>query len=352
MGYFMSLTRFFIYVILVFTNLASVNVYADDTQVITLGVGVHLWGRNKVEIDKQLDAASKANLKIIRWDAPWKAVEQEKGKLEVPANWDYIVDSAKAKGIESLIILDYGNKFYDNGDKPLSDGAVSAYVKYSAFLVDHFKGRVKYFQVWNEWNGRVGNTTPGKAKDYAKLLKAVYPVLKAIDNNIYVIGGSFSSSSYDSILGLRVAEKHMPTQFQFFLGEDVADYMDAISIHPYVVYRDGDMHTFSGFIKLINSVVSRIRATPGYEIKPIMITELGWSTAIEHPKGVSEQEQANLLANAIRELDNLGVDSLIIYELVDGNGDLNDPEGNFGLFRRDWSEKPAINYIKSNIEKH
>ena len=182
------------------TLLASAARAEQNSTPMLLGVGVHLWATNKDEIDRHLDAAAAANLKIIRWDVPWKAVETKQGQLSVPSNWDYIVDRALQKGIESLLILDYGNKFYDDADKPTSKEAVAAFARYSAYIARHFAGRVSYFQIWNEWNGRVGHTTPGKTKDYVELVRATYPAIKAANPNAFVISGSFSSSAYNSLV--------------------------------------------------------------------------------------------------------------------------------------------------------
>ena len=60
------------------------------------------------------------------------------------------------------------------------------------------------------------------------------------------------------------------------------------------------MQTFDGFVALLNKVVEKVRSTPGFEKEPIFITELGWTTAQQHPKGVSEAVQARYLLNVER----------------------------------------------------
>lgn len=324
------------------SNLCFAETGALGSSQMVLGIGVHLWGRDKVSIDKHLEAAKQGGFKVIRWDVPWKAVEIEKGKLKIPDNWDYIVNKANSYGIKSLLVLDYGNKFYDNGDKPTSQDAVQAFARYSQFVVSHFKGRVTLYQVWNEWDGEVGNTTNGKAVDYARLLKSTYPSIKAADKNAFVIGASFSTGAYDSMLGLAVRKDKEPRQLTLFFDENMADYMDAVAIHPYVVYRSGDMRNYQGFAMLLKTLVSKIKATPGFGNKPIFITELGWSTASNDPRGVTEDEQANNMLSAKNLASSLGIATFIAYELIDANRNPSDLESNFGFMRFNWSKKPIF----------
>ena len=309
-----------------------------------VGVAVHLWWRDKDDIDAFIEAAARGKFKIIRWDAPWKAVEVIEDRLSIPPLWDYIVDRARDKGIESLLILDYGNKFYDNADKPISDEAVKGFRRYSEFVVEHFKTRVRYYQIWNEWNGRVGQTTPGKSKDYARLIRAVSPAIKAVDSHAFVIVGAISSGGTDSVLG-----HNRGFDFDELLREDIGKFCDAFAIHPYVVYKGEDDRSYASFERLTRGLVERIRATRDLEAKPIFVTEIGWSAASGHPKGVTEDEQARYLSGALRLFRTLGISSVIVYRLKDGIVDPTNPEENFGLFRADWTPRKALAAIMEFI---
>lgn len=327
--------------VLLFTASISAVAAKDETPI--LGVCEHLWGAPTDLIDRTIDAAAAANLKVIRWDTPWKAVEVEKGKLVVPPLWDYIVDRARSKGVQSLMILDYGNKHYDQADKPVSPEAIEAFSRYAEFLARHFAGRVPYFQIWNEWDGRTGNTTPGNARDYARLVSVVYPKIKAVAPDSIVITGSFDSSAYDSLVGYGNKKR---TLDDFLSMRETAVTGDAVAIHPYVVYRNGPMRSYDGFAQLLTAAVKRIRATPGFERKPIFITELGWTTASAHERGVSESDQKDYIVRGIKLAKDLGVAAVMLYELRDENTNPRDPEGAFGLLRHDWSPKPVYQSLK------
>ncbi|MDE2149711.1 MAG: hypothetical protein KGJ55_07755, partial [Gammaproteobacteria bacterium] len=81
---------------------------------IMLGVGVHFINVPSVQ-PTLLDLARKIGFDAIRDDAEWKFVETTKGVYRIPPAWDQFVDSARQRGIEPLLILDYGNPLYDRG---------------------------------------------------------------------------------------------------------------------------------------------------------------------------------------------------------------------------------------------
>src|SRR3546814_10110105 len=118
-------------------------------------------------ITRSLDADCKAGLGMIRFEVSWSAVEKTPGVYKISQNVDVIVDEARARGIEPMIVLDYGNKLYDDGGKPLSPTARAAFANYARAVAAHFRGRVTYFEIWNEWDVSTGNTIPGTASDYA-----------------------------------------------------------------------------------------------------------------------------------------------------------------------------------------
>lgn len=336
----------FLFVILVSFSFIAKPVFAltDDHQ---LGVCAHLFTNNFSYTDSQITLASTLNVQTIRWDAPWKMVEVQKGQLVVPKSWDYVANRINTLGMNNHIILDYGNQFYDNGDKPISEEAVTAYLKYVETVVTHFKGKVKYYQVWNEWNGKVGNTTPGNAKDYYSLLKRAYPLIKSIDPNAVVIGGGFSTTGYDSILGIRFNSRFQPTQFEELLKTDAYLYMDMIAIHPYVTYRDSGWNGITGFKKLADILITKIRSTNGFNRLPVVVTEIGWSTALDS-RGVTEELQKDLLQQAVAYLqEKYSIPYIVLYNIVDGGNGIQDMESNFGLYKKDMkTPKPAATIFK------
>lgn len=107
----------------------------------------------------------------------WCFTEHEKGVLKADEDADAAVTEAVDNGINIVMTLDFlGNWIYE--DPPRKDDWMQArfreinesyicgiplvdyspemfegYLKYVEYMVKHFKGRVKYFEVGNEWHG-------------------------------------------------------------------------------------------------------------------------------------------------------------------------------------------------------
>ena len=114
-------------------------------------------------LPSSLSLISQAGANSVRDDVPWDQVERLKGQLAMPSGVDDLVNQALKANVQPLLILDYGNPFYDSGEKPISPQALSAFARYAVFVVQHFKGRVHRYEMWNEWNVSTGNSAAATA---------------------------------------------------------------------------------------------------------------------------------------------------------------------------------------------
>ncbi len=270
---------------------------------------------------------------------PWKAVEKSPKGYQIPPIWDYVINESAKRGIKSLVILDYGNALYDDGDKPTSDRAIEAYAGYAEFVADHFKGRVPYYEIWNEYELDGGNTHPGRPTNYVRMARATYKRIKAADPSTTVLVGAVTGGTYynSGIFGSYLSQ---------MLKAGVAEYGDGFSIHPYV-YRLSDNGGDAG-AKLLTDMVNLIRSSVGMAGKKIVVSEIGWPTVPTGQFALSEQLQRDYLINEIQAAKRLNVDALFMYELIDGAGNDSEVERHFGLLRSDWSEKPIYTFLKTH----
>lgn len=128
-----------------------------------------------------------------------------------------------------------------------------------------------------------------------------------------------------------------------FTGYTVASASDYTTIHTYA--KDGDQP----YSWLSREAGVQRAADPG---KPLAITETGYHTSLTADtnggwEGVREATQAKLLLNTLMDGAALGSKQTFIYELLDA---YSDPQGanqekHFGLFRLDYSAKPAATAI-------
>ncbi len=306
-----------------------------------IGIGDHLVETPNQNVIRSLDLMKGANLKLVRFDVNWSAAEKEKGVLRVPQKWDFVVNEAKKRGIEPILILDYGNKFYDGGGKPISESAIAAFSLYTKTVADHFKDRVKYFEIWNEWDGTVGRTARGNGRDYVKLVERAYPEIKSVAPNSKVIIASFSPGA------LRAKDRNgLGGQMAEFMGASRKRSGDIIGLHLYVWHREKEHSGIDDYISQLNGAVAQIRSNHIYRETPIFVTESGWTTA-KTKYGVSECDQARLLTKGISAARSAGISAFVIYSMRDGGRGPGDNESGFGLLRNDWQKKPVYEFLSN-----
>jgi hypothetical protein len=331
----------------------STHSYAENNYFLT-GLGAHLYGVSRAEVLRQLDIAAAAKVKAIRIDFPWRVLERQPGVYQFPPLWDFIVDSARSRGIEPLLILCYGNKLYDNGDKPVSAPAVLGFANYAGAVAAHFRDKVRFYEIWNEWNGSQGNTSIGRAEDYIKLITATYPVIKNAVPNSTVLVGATSAQSYQALIGLRGNDNQQRTAFGFFdklLDLGMMNHGDALSIHPYTFSfppSSGVFNNGEGYYKFVTAIIDRLKEKAPHKSNRVFVTEVGWPTSsTPRPSFVSQTEQAdNLTQSLILSRTIPGIEGVFIYELKNGGNDPLDREMNFGVTELDGSPKPAYRSLQ------
>ncbi len=289
-----------------------------------LGVATHLT-RQPRPIDQSLDALAAAGVMSLRDDADWSRVEQQRGVLKIPAQWDEVIDGAVARGIEPLLILDYGNKFYGGG-KPLSAEGIAAFVRYAQFLAQHFKGRVKRYEVWNEWDHGPDNASPASADAYLRLVKAVHAAVKLIDPEAEIIAGAITPVGIREGFLTRLVE------------QGVLDHADAISLHPYVhCNRARQPEDWARWMRVVGEDLQRRAGRP----VPVYLTEMAWP-AHQGPCGISEQAQAeNLVRMFLLAKTMPFIKGIWWYDLQNDGPDPKNREHNFGLLDHELRPKPA-----------
>src|SRR5262249_3639316 len=261
----------------------SVTVLVSEEQPFKMGVVTH-FGQNKGNIEANLNLIQQMGASSIRDEVFWASVEHQKGQYAIPANAEQFVTASLARGIKPLLTLDYGNPLYDGGDKPISDAAVEGYAKYAEFVVSHFKGRVSSYEIWNEWNGSVGKTTPGTAETYVRLLKVVYPRLKAIDPNVVVIGGAVAGGGITD------------GWFNAMLDAGALSAADAISVHQYIFGSTGFNRTPERLLAKIGAIQNTLRSYNNGQDVPLYLTETGWPTT---SGGISPNEAGDFNAETM-----------------------------------------------------
>jgi hypothetical protein len=299
-----------------------------------VGVCTH-FSQGKGILDANLAVIRQSGAISIRDEVAWGAVEREKGQYSMPQAFDDYVNRALHAGLQPLLILDYGNRFYDDHDKPTSPEAIEAFTRYAEFIVRHFKGKVRMYEVWNEWDIAIGGTTAGSAETYAQLLKAVYPRIKKIDPAITVLAGCPTSG------GIRKG------WLDRMLAANVLDSLDAVSIHTYNYSGQGRARTPAAWADFVAAAEDAIHRHSGGRDVPLHVTEMGWPTHTG-PRGTSPEQSAAYLAQTFLLARTMPyLKGLWWYDFQDDGWKPDHNENNFGLVRPDLTPKPSYHALRS-----
>jgi hypothetical protein len=296
----------------------------QDVEPFVVGIGRSIHDPNGAVAD----ALRVLGVGSIRVDAPWQSIEHAPGRYAIPAWLDSAVDSARAAGVEPLLILAYGHALY-GGDKPRTPAQIEAFTRYARHVTVHFAGRVRYFDLWNEWDAQTGRTSPGSADDYVALARRVYPAIKAANPDSVVLSGGISS------FGL---ERGWVERFIELGGLEA---VDALSLHPYNLHRDGTPEDAIGELDRVHAL-TRDAARP----VPIYVTEMGYP-AYSGRGGVSRETAAVYLARfMLLASTRPHVAGVWWYCLRDQGNDPANREHTFGVLDAVLQPKPAARALR------
>lgn len=307
-----------------------------------LGTCTHFAFANPTVTTDDVSAGQALGVSIVRDECWWGDVEKQKGVYEIPARVERYVDFAVQNGLEILMPLTYINALYcdkmetgpyaGNYKMPHTDAQIAAYADYCAYLSEAFRGKVKYFEIWNEPDGYQFNPDldrTGSPETYAKLLKAAYLAIKKANPDAYVLGVAAAGASQSRWFIQRV------------LAAGGGAYMDALSVHPYVWTREPLDEVTKSFESEMNSVQNVMREY-GVE-KPIWATEVGYSSGDVSDSEewlTDEQQGAYDVRTCLLSKADGRVEKLFLYELKDrGAGEAK--TNNMGILDFDGTPKPA-----------
>jgi hypothetical protein len=225
---------------------------------------------------------------------------------------------------------------------PTDDTTFAAFVSH---LITAFHGRVNAWELWNEESSP--NWWTGTVAQYAGLVKAAYPAIKAADPKATVILGANS-----------------PTWLEQLYADGIKGYFDDDAIHtdtgcnvtsPYIYEYNRDTTTVNQYFFLGFTGTRAIMVAHGDASKGIYMTEIGWSTttaecssgvwAGQKLAGVTPETQATYLTQAYHCLADPQysyIKAAMWFELYNNGSSTNEID-NYGLLNADYSPKPAFN---------
>ncbi|MGU3292435.1 cellulase family glycosylhydrolase [Williamsia sp. M5A3_1d] len=326
----------------------------------TLGVAdSDLTNMSQEDVNKTLDKLQSIGVNDVRLFIPWADVETSKGQYD----WtkiDKIMDAAKKRDMGVIATITHSPNWAVAGQtypariSPPDNPA--DYGDFAAAVTNRYKGTVSGYEIWNDTNS--GFVYGGKAdpQGYTALLQNAYEKIKSVDPSVTVIAGVFGAVPTSS------TDLNAPTFLDQMYANNAKGYFDAISYHPYQYTtpysQGGDLQGSP-----LNEVkqMRAIMAERGDGTKLIWASEYGFPTSATG----GETQQAAYIADFIKAWSTQeGAGPMFIYTTRDTFASTTIPapgpnatqaekdayyENVFGIYRYDWSAKPAAQTIADFI---
>ena len=268
------------------------------------------------KIHRSLRLISQAGFKWIRQEFPWEDIEIE-GKgvfrdrrqgndISSWEKYDHLVDLAEQYGIELIARLDNPPAWSRAaGNEAGTLAPPDDYGDYGDFVyavVSRYRGRITYYQIWNEPNiYPEWGEGPVDPEAYAELLKVGYTRAKEADPNVVILSAGLAPTTERTERNL---EDLVFLQRMYDAG--AKDYFDILSVQGYGLWNgptdrraSPDRANFSRVL-----LVRELMVRTGDADKPIWASEVGWNAlprdfdSFPYYGRVSEKLQAEYSAGA------------------------------------------------------
>lgn len=223
-----------------------------------IGIGFEKLDRDVFDPEKAYDYVAKTGVKWARLQSGWQRTEKQKGVYDF--EWlDKIVDKFISLGIQPWLCLCYGNELYTEDAKkyfgavgcpPIhSETEKEAWISYVRATVTHFKGRIHFYEVWNEPDGKWCWKHGPNPKELADFTNATALACKSADPDC-------------EVLGLVLA--HGQDEFSENLKKtDILDNLDGITYHAYCVPEEDWCSKYNYYKDWLNEVGRDIKIIQG-----------------------------------------------------------------------------------------
>lgn len=308
-----------------------------------VGVGTHL-NSYIGNVSEYTDIVKNYGFNSIRDGFSWNASLDESGEIKVTGKiiktdllFSKVIPDSESMSL--LFVLGYGSNYYTNGDYPQNKGEVDKFVDYVGWVANKYKGKVKYYEVWNEWLLGTGiGSVKNRPNDaiFMYLVQQSYKKIKEIDPNAIILAGAINPLHENEVLWLRD-----------LINEGLMNYVDGVSIHPYSFNEPARVRKPEDSIAAIDKFSSYISSSVGQRI-PLYITEMGYPTGTEFKGGVSTAEAAqDIIKYTLLAASHSYIKGLWWYDLIDDGKNSRDKEDNFGLLYTTQENKDSALLLKA-----
>jgi len=310
--------------------------------------GDFLW-LSDADLNRQFDLMKQSGASWVRLNIIWSVIEGSRGQFDWSTS-DRVVAAARARGLQVLGLLTYTPSWASgSGDDKVAPRNPADIGPFAQAAVQRYTGQgVHAWEIWNEPN-LSGTWAPHPdVAAYSALLKAAASAIRSADASATIIAGGLAPGG-DAGDGSTIS----PLSFvRGLYAAGAGPYFSAVALHPYsfpALPMQSGTDDWNAFVRA--PLVHQAMVDNGDGAKPIWFTEFGSPTG-SAADAVSTNIQAQTIPQAYDQLANWPwAGPLFYYTLRDSGTNSADREQNFGLFRQDYSAKPAWSAFLSEMAK-
>lgn len=335
--------------------------------------GVNVFLQKEVEDwkkEKTLQMIKDAGIGWIKQEFPWNEIEFKKGYFfddkwgkNSWEKYDNIVALAEKYNLQIIARIDrapdWARPSGSNAGAPPTD--YQDYADFVKAFVDHYKGRIRYLQIWNEPNlhDEWLEGTPVDPARYTDMLKSAYEAAKAADPTIVILSAPMAMTT-ENDPGRRNLNELIYIDEMYQAG--AKDYFDIMSANGYGLEYAPDAPADPNVLNFQRvSLIHDIMKKYGDDGKAVWLNEYGWnaSPADMSPekliwRRVTEQQQADYTVQGIeqgrKDWPWLGVVAIWYFRQV---GDITPAQSEyyFGMVDPEFMTRPVYNAVKDAATK-
>jgi len=298
---------------------------------------------------REIRLVSEAGVPWVSLGINWARTEPTRGQYLDPASARVLLRCAKDRGLSTQLIISDAPAWAsgrDASNDPPTPANIPAYSAFLADLAGKLSPLVDVWTIWNEPSFEFFWASPRDPAQYVQIRKAAYAAIKPLD--------PMSRVSAAAVVGT-------PTSS----GTNAWEYLEEMFTAG--IRGSADIYLWNFYPRTApegTAVDYRGRPAPWtlssgsymrqlvdkYDTgKPIWITETSYATCKSPCSGAANQVTEAVQADYVTRMFTYrrryllsDVERIFWYEAHDPTADLNDWYSNQGLFRFDWSPKPAV----------
>ncbi len=348
---------------------------ANDVPVAHAGVnpfGVNTFLQNEVDPHKRrlaMEMVANAGFGWVRQEFPWEDIEihgpgdfvdrRHDPPRSAWEKYDHIVDLAEEHDIQIIARLSnppaWSRAAGDDAGPFAPPDDLDAYGDFVETVVRRYKGRIRYYQIWNEPNiYPEWGEQPVDAAEYAELLKVAYTRAKAADPDVVIIAGALAAT----IELDRYPHGLTDALFlQQLYDAGAGPYFDVLAMQGYGLWSGPyDRRMQPRVLNFSRPLYIRdVMVRNGDAHKPIWLSEMAWNalppdSVLPPAYGqVTEAQQARYAVQAYYRLQSewpwLGVANYWFLKQADDREREVNPQYYFRLLEPDFTPTPAYHAL-------